>query len=74
VSPANTKSILLTNRPADNDTDTSGFMKWPMSTVHFWGESVVSGSSSNWQLIVGNAAATAVQLEDWSLIFHGTEK
>ena len=73
TSPSETKSIILTERPLDDDsTDFSGFLTWPMSSVHFWGESVKAGDSSDWKLTVNNGGENSVTLDEWSLIFHGT--
>jgi subtilisin-like proprotein convertase family protein len=74
TSPFGTKSIILTERPRDGESASfSGFQTWPMSSVHFWGESVQVGDSSVWKLTVTNGGEKSfVTLDEWSLTFYGT--
>lgn len=37
ISPSNTISTILSNRPEDSSSD--GFVNWSFTTVHMWGES-----------------------------------
>ena len=49
------------------------FNKWPMMSVHFWGENPVG----NWTLTVVNRSPDAedsAELFDWTLKFYGTSK
>lgn len=73
-SPAGTTSTLLGFRPADQIYGGfSLFNKWPMMSVHFWGENPVG----NWTLTVVNRSPDAednAELFDWTLKFYGTRE
>jgi len=73
-SPSGTTSTLLGFRPADQVYGGFGlFNKWPMMSVHFWGENPVG----NWTLTVVNRSPDAedsAELFDWTLKFYGTSK
>ena len=72
-SPHGTKSLLLSRRPFDRSSDFSGFQKWPMSSVQFWGEELVSGTSNDWKLLIKFQSSDRITTFNWSLIFHGTQ-
>lgn len=73
-SPSGTTSTLLGFRPADQVYGGFGlFNKWPMMSVHFWGENPVG----NWTLTVVNRSPDAedsAELFDWTLKFYGTSQ
>ena len=71
ISPMGTKSQLLGPRPFDDiKTGFSLFGKWPMMSVHFWGENPVG----KWTLVVKNQGDSGrATLHDWHVIFYGTE-
>lgn len=70
ISPMGTNSQLLGNRPFDEiRTGFSLFGKWPMMSVHFWGENPVG----KWTLVIKNQGDTGrATLHDWHVIFYGT--
>ena len=72
LSPAGTLSTLLAVRPHDNiRTGLSLFAKWPMMSVHYWGEEVASNGSV-WKLLVQNTGDRPATLKHWKLTFYGT--
>ncbi|KAI8616263.1 peptidase S8/S53 domain-containing protein [Chytriomyces sp. MP71] len=70
TSPAGTRSILATPRPADNSAD--GFNPWTFMTVLNWGET----PTGQWTLEIFTENDTGEVIEgrliDWSLILRGT--
>lgn len=68
VSPAGTVSTLLSRRPLD--VSRNGFDKWPLMSVHFWGESSVG----KWTLIVRDKDGQNNRglLRNATLKLHGT--
>lgn len=70
ISPMGTNSQLLGPRPFDElRTGFSLFGKWPMMSVHFWGENPVG----KWTLKIKNQGDTGrATLHDWNVIFYGT--
>lgn len=78
-SPAKTVSFLLAPRPFDDVRTGFGlFERWPMMSVHFWGESVVSseeeaGDGGKWFLLVKNEGDAPATLNDFRITFYGTE-
>ena len=43
-------------------------------SVHFWGESCNSDADgSEWTLVINNAGDKPAILNDWQLVFYGTE-
>lgn len=68
VSPSGTISTLLSRRPLD--VSRSGFDKWPLMSVHFWGET----SHGKWTLIVRDKDSNNNRglLRNATLILHGT--
>jgi len=73
-SPSGTTSTLLGFRPADQVYGGfSLFNKWPMMSVHFWGENPVG----NWTLTVVNRSPEPednAEMFDWTLKFYGTRE
>ena len=71
TSPMGTTSELLGRRPFDDiRTGFSLFGKWPMMSVHFWGENPVG----KWTLVVKNQGDTGrATLHDWHVVFYGTK-
>lgn len=68
VSPSGTVSTLLSRRPLD--VSRGGFDKWPLMSVHFWGES----SFGKWTLIVRDKDGQNNRglLRNATLVLHGT--
>ena len=71
-----TVSILLGPRPKDTiPTGFSKFSEWPMMSLHFWGEPVVSQTlGSMWTLTVKNSGSSPCTLNDLGLTFFGTSR
>lgn len=69
-----TKSVLLGPRPRDQlRQGLERFAKWPMMSVHFWGEPVKPEEDSKWELYVRNGGGQPATLFDFQLSFYGTE-
>ena len=70
VSPAGTRSMILSRRPKDDDAK-DGFVNWPFMTTHTWGEN----PRGKWRLIVRFESDEAQSgfLNRWSLVIHGTQ-
>ncbi|OWA52946.1 Furin-like protease 1, isoforms 1/1-X/2 [Hypsibius exemplaris] len=70
TSPQGTRSMLLQQRPRDNNRQ--GFHQWPFMSVFFWGEK----SYGNWTLEVKNKGKFGGwgTLYDWALVMYGTEE
>lgn len=71
ISPSNTVSQLLSERPYDHSKN--GFHKWKFKTVHFWGEN----PTGNWLLQIHDSDPTAHKrynkfIDFFSLKFYGT--
>lgn len=68
ISPSGTVSTLLARRPLD--ISRNGFDKWPLMSVHFWGES----SFGKWTVIVRDKESQNNRglLRNATLILHGT--
>ncbi|TRY70805.1 hypothetical protein TCAL_01234 [Tigriopus californicus] len=76
ISPMGTESVLLAPRPKDRiRSGLDLFSKWPMMSVHFWGESVLDTdtSSSDWTLLIRNTGDRESTLNDFQISFYGTE-
>ncbi|XP_028982510.1 furin-like protease 1 [Diachasma alloeum] len=67
TSPQGTKSTLLAKRP--HDVAKTGFERWPFMSVHTWGER----PHGTWKLEIHNEGRYFGTLENWQLIFYGTE-
>ena len=68
VSPAGTRTRLLSTRP--RDTSELGFRAWPLTSVETWGEA----AAGVWRLYLASRAGPGVT---WSpgnstLVLHGT--
>lgn len=73
TSPMGTRSLLLSGRPLDTDSD-KGFHKWPFMTTHAWSEY----SRGTWKLEIffeHDAASqeTTGEFFEWILLLHGTK-
>ena len=68
ISPSGTVSMLLSRRP--HDVSRNGFDKWPLMSVHFWGESAIG----KWTLIVRDKDSQNNRglLRNATLVLHGT--
>ena len=73
-SPEGTVSILMGPRPKDvMQTGFGRFGNWPMMSVHYWGEPIVSPIYGGvWSMTVNNAGDRPCILNDWGLTFYGT--
>merc|ERR1712223_841582 len=70
-SPMGTRSMILSNRPHDDD-GRDGFTKWPFMTSHTWAEYPIG----KWTLevrFVGDRPNTGY-LKEWTLMLHGTRE
>ncbi|XP_051170796.1 furin-like protease 1 [Leptopilina boulardi] len=67
TSPQGTRSTLLAKRP--HDMSKAGFNQWPFMSVHTWGEK----PHGIWTLEIHNDGRYLDHLEEWKLIFYGTE-
>lgn len=67
TSPQGTKSTLLAKRP--HDVSKAGFSQWPFMSVHTWGER----PHGTWKLEIHNEGRYLDTLEEWKLVFFGTE-
>jgi proprotein convertase subtilisin/kexin type 2 len=71
VSPAGTRTMILSRRPKDDDSR-DGYTNWPFMTTHTWGEN----PRGKWRLFVrfqgeGKHRGT---LKKWTLMMHGTKE
>jgi len=71
VSPAGTRTMILSRRPKDDDSR-DGYTNWPFMTTHTWGEN----PRGKWRLFVrfqgeGKHRGT---LKRWTLMLHGTKE
>ena len=71
ISPMGTKSQLLGPRPFDDiKTGFSLFGKWPMMSVHFWGEN----PTGKWILKVHNDSTNQkARFSKWALEMYGIQ-
>ncbi|KAK9307456.1 hypothetical protein QLX08_002254 [Tetragonisca angustula] len=67
TSPQGTKSTLLAKRP--HDISKAGFNQWPFMSVHTWGER----PHGTWKLEIHNEGRYQDTLEEFKLVFYGTE-
>ncbi|XP_076235369.1 furin-like protease 1 isoform X2 [Calliopsis andreniformis] len=67
TSPQGTKSTLLAKRPLD--ISKAGFNQWPFMSVHTWGER----PHGTWKLEIHNEGRYQDTLEEYKLVFYGTE-
>ncbi|CAK9811856.1 Furin-like protease 1, isoform 1-CRR [Anthophora quadrimaculata] len=67
TSPQGTKSTLLAKRP--HDVSKAGFNQWPFMSVHTWGER----PHGTWKLEIHNEGRYQDTLEEFKLVFYGTE-
>ncbi|XP_063587557.1 neuroendocrine convertase 2-like [Penaeus indicus] len=71
VSPMDTKSMILSRRPNDDDSR-DGFTKWPFMTTHTWAEN----PRGTWRLMARLNSETAEEgwIKEWTLMLHGTRE
>jgi proprotein convertase subtilisin/kexin type 2 len=74
TSPLGTRSLLLSKRPLDSDSQ-NGFHKWPFMTTHAWAEK----SRGQWKLEIFFAHSSAEEpttgeFFEWILLLHGTKE
>uniref|UniRef100_A0A0C9RNP4 furin n=1 Tax=Fopius arisanus TaxID=64838 RepID=A0A0C9RNP4_9HYME len=67
TSPQGTKSTLLAKRL--QDISKAGFNQWPFMSVHTWGER----PHGTWKLEIHNEGRYLDTLDEWKLVFYGTE-
>jgi proprotein convertase subtilisin/kexin type 2 len=72
TSPLGTRSLLLSKRPLDSDSQ-NGFHKWPFMTTHAWAEK----SRGTWKLEIlfnNKNKETTGEFFEWILLLHGTKE
>jgi len=69
-SPMGTRSMILSERPNDDDSQ-DGFTKWPFMTTHTWAEYPRGRWTLEVTFIDGPAQQGSVQ--EWTLLLHGTK-
>jgi proprotein convertase subtilisin/kexin type 2 len=72
TSPLGTRSLLLSKRPLDDDSQ-NGFHKWPFMTTHAWAEK----SRGLWKLEIffkNKDKKTTGEFLEWVLLLHGTKE
>ncbi|KAK6179824.1 hypothetical protein SNE40_012095 [Patella caerulea] len=70
ISPSNTSTMLLSERPYDKSTQ--GFKSWPLMSVHNWGED----PTGKWKVVLEdttNDKNTGI-VKDLKLVIHGTKE
>jgi len=69
-SPMGTRSMILSERPNDDDSQ-DGFTKWPFMTTHTWAEY----PRGKWSLEVNfiDGPTQSGFIKDWTLLLHGTK-
>nr|CAA48730.1 LPC2 [Lymnaea stagnalis] len=75
TSPMGTTSMILSQRPNDDD-DKNGFTRWPFMTTHTWAEM----SRGTWTLDIVMEPIMGVKtnietglFKEWTLVLHGTK-
>jgi len=70
-SPLGTRSMILSERPNDEDNQ-DGFTKWPFMTSHTWSEY----PRGKWTLEIEFVAGPPQQgfIKEWTLLLHGTKE
>ncbi|KAL8589812.1 hypothetical protein ACOMHN_020815 [Nucella lapillus] len=77
TSPMNTTSMILSQRPNDDD-DKNGFTRWPFMTTHPWAE--VSHGTWTLQVVLEpllgglNTQTHSGLFKEWTLVLHGTRE
>ncbi|XP_060062833.1 neuroendocrine convertase 2-like [Ylistrum balloti] len=72
TSPMNTTSMILSQRPNDDDHK-NGFTRWPFMTTHTWAENPHGRWKLEITLVPGkNTNVDTGTFFEWTLIFHGT--
>jgi len=70
-SPMGTRSMILSERPNDDDNQ-DGFTKWPFMTTHTWAE-YPRGKWSLELTFVDGPPQTGY-IKEWTLLLHGTKE
>jgi len=70
-SPMGTRSMILSERPNDDDNQ-DGFTKWPFMTTHTWAE-YPRGKWSLELMFVDGPPQTGF-IKEWTLLLHGTKE
>jgi proprotein convertase subtilisin/kexin type 2 len=70
-SPMGTRSMILSERPNDDDNQ-DGFTKWPFMTTHTWAEY----PRGKWSLEITfiDGPPQTGYIKDWTLLLHGTKE
>lgn len=70
-SPMGTRSMILSERPNDDDNQ-DGFTKWPFMTTHTWAEYPRGKWSLELEFVDGPPQQGYVK--EWTLLLHGTKE
>jgi len=70
-SPMGTRSMILSERPNDADSQ-DGFTKWPFMTTHTWAEYPRGRWSLEIEFVKG--APQEGFVKEWTLLLHGTKE
>jgi proprotein convertase subtilisin/kexin type 2 len=70
-SPMGTRSMILSERPNDDDNQ-DGFTKWPFMTTHTWAEYPRGKWSLELEFVPGQPQQGFVK--EWTLLLHGTKE
>jgi subtilisin-like proprotein convertase family protein len=81
TSPLGTRSLLLSKRPLDVDSQ-NGFHKWPFMTTHAWAEKarglwkleILFNSKTNNKDNNNKEKPTTGEFFEWILLLHGTKE
>jgi len=69
-SPMGTRSMILSQRPNDDDSR-DGFTKWPFMTTHTWAEYPRGRWTLEISFVDGSQEAF---VKEWTLLLHGTKE
>nr|CAA42204.1 prepro-hormone convertase 2 [Aplysia californica] len=75
TSPMGTTSMILSQRPNDDD-DKNGFTRWPFMTTHTWAE--LSHGTWSLEIVMEPIIGVKTNMErgvfkEWTLVLHGTK-
>jgi len=70
-SPMGTRSMILSERPNDDDNQ-DGFTKWPFMTTHTWAEYPRGKWSLELEFVDGPPQQGFIK--EWTLLLHGTKE
>jgi proprotein convertase subtilisin/kexin type 2 len=71
-SPMGTRSMILSERPNDDDAQ-DGFTKWPFMTTHTWAEYPRGRWTLEANLLDGGEPQDG-WIKEWTLLLHGTKE